>query len=159
MAKEATEAKSPKAYMAFYRVVLVKEKGGYYHFEKVIKSPQYAYEAAIELAKIDEEAQEVMGLICLNTKNRMTAIHEISRGTLNSSLIHPREVFKVAILHNAAGIILFHNHPSGDPTPSNEDIQVTERIAEAGELMGIELLDHVVIGDGRFASMKERGLM
>ena len=84
----------------------------------------------------------------------------VSIGTLYSSLVHPREVFKTAILSNAASIILFHNHPSGDPEPSTEDTTITKRIKEAGTLMGIELLDHVIIGsEGRFYSMKEQGII
>ena len=153
----ATEPKY--AYMAFYRVVLVKEKGGYYEFDKRIGSPRDAYEAILELTKIDEEAQEVLGIICVNTKNKITAVHEITRGTVDSSLCHPREVFKVAVQHNASGVIMFHNHPSGDPTPSGEDANLSLRMAGAGEIMGIEILDHLVIGDGRFVSIRERGLM
>ncbi|MNI91173.1 hypothetical protein D3C73_1487960 [compost metagenome] len=86
-------------------------------------------------------------------------MHEVSSGTLNASLVHPRETFKLAILANAASIIGCHNHPSGDPTPSPEDVEITERIRDAGSLMGIDLLDHIVLGEGSFISMKERGLM
>jgi DNA repair protein RadC len=81
-------------------------------------------------------------------------------GTLHSSLVHPREVFKAAILSNAAGFILAHNHPSGELTPSKDDIAVTERIKEAGDLLGIDLLDHIIVGDGkRYTSFREQGLM
>jgi len=89
--------------------------------------------------------------ICLNV---------VSIGCLNSSLIHPREIFKTAILSNSAGIILFHNHPSGDPEPSQEDINISTRIKEAGKIMGIELLDHIIIGsEGAFCSLKGKGLL
>ncbi len=92
----------------------------------------------------------------LNTKNNITGINVVSIGSLNSSLVHPREVFKAAILGNAAAIILAHNHPSGDPSPSPEDLEITRRLVEAGKILGIEVLDHVIIGD-RWESLKERG--
>ena len=78
---------------------------------------------------------------------------------MNASIVHPREVFKAAILNNASRIICLHNHPSGDPEPSKEDIEITRRLVEAGEIIGIEVLDHVIIGEQRYLSMKERGLM
>jgi DNA repair protein RadC len=108
---------------------------------------------------VQEEAQEVFGILVLNTKNKIVAVHEVSRGTLNNSMIHPREVFKPAVLHNAAAIICFHNHPSGDPEPSKDDIKITKRLVEAGEIMGIEILDHIIVGDDRYVSLKERGVM
>lgn len=83
----------------------------------------------------------------------------VSKGNLNSSIVHPREIFKRAVLNNAASIICMHNHPSGDPTPSQNDIDITKRIDEAGELMGIPLLDHVIIGDGTYISLKEKMLI
>jgi DNA repair protein RadC len=83
----------------------------------------------------------------------------ISVGCLTSSLVHPREVFQEAVVARAAALILFHNHPSGDPEPSAEDIALTRRLASAGTLMGIEILDHLVLGAGRFVSLKERGLL
>ena len=84
---------------------------------------------------------------------------EIFKGSLNSSLVHPREVFKEALKNSAASIIVCHNHPSGDPTPSKEDINVTKRIKECGNIMGIELLDHIIIGDNKYISLKERGYL
>ena len=104
--------------------------------------------------------REKVVAICLDVKNQPTAISTISMGTLNSSLVHPREVFKTAILSNAAGFILDHNHPSGDLTPSKDDLNVTKRLKEAGDLMGIDLLDHIIVGDGkRYTSFREQGLM
>jgi DNA repair protein RadC len=99
--------------------------------------------------------------ICLflNTKNHIIARETLSIGTLNASLVHPREVFRAAVKAGSASIICVHNHPSGDPMPSPEDIALTKRLVEAGELMGIEVLDHLVIGDGRFISLKEHGYM
>lgn len=89
-------------------------------------------------------------LVPLDGKNRALGFHVVSVGTLTASLVHPREVFKIVLLANAAAIILVHNHPSGDPTPSAEDIAITKRLQEAGDLLGIRILDHVVIGDGRY---------
>lgn len=107
---------------------------------------------------LEESDREQMIAVLVDTKNGVIGLHVVSVGDLSSAVVHPREVFKAAILANAASLILAHNHPSGDPAPSPEDIAVTKRIAEAGELLGIELLDHVVIGDaGRFVSLKERG--
>lgn len=96
--------------------------------------------------------------ILLNRKNHVLAIETISIGTLTSSLVHPREVFKPAIRRSAASIILVHNHPSGDPQPSAEDISITKRLCECGHLLGIEVLDHIIIGDGQWYSLKSSGL-
>ena len=95
----------------------------------------------------------------LNTKNQVIARETLSVGTLNASLVHPREVFRAAIKCSSASLICVHNHPSGDPTPSPEDVAMTRRLIEAGELVGIDVLDHLVIGDNRFISLKEQGYM
>jgi len=97
--------------------------------------------------------------VSLNTKNRVLGIDSVSVGSLNSSLVHPREVFKTPIRRSAASIILVHNHPSGDPAPSREDINVTRRLVEAGRILGIEVLDHLIVGDGCFTSLKELNLI
>lgn len=96
-------------------------------------------------------------VLFLNTKNRVIGKETLSIGSLNASIVHPREVFRSAIKRSSASIICAHNHPSGDPTPSPEDIEVTRRLAEAGRLVGIELLDHVIIADQAHVSMKELG--
>ena len=96
----------------------------------------------------------------MDTKNQPVSINVVSVGSLNSSIVHPREVFKVAILSNAASIIIFHNHPSGDPTPSREDVNVTNRLKEAGKLIGIDLIDHIIIGsENSYCSLKEEGIL
>ena len=130
-----------------------------YELPRKIRSPEDVYKAITAITSIEEEAQEVFGVLILNTKNKIVAVHEISRGILNASLIHPREVFKPAVLHNAAAIVCFHNHPSGDPEPSEEDIEITKRLVEAGEIMGIEVFDHIIVGDDMCVSLKKRGVM
>lgn len=99
--------------------------------------------------------------ICLylNTKNGVIGQETLSVGSLNASIVHPREVFRAAMRRACASIICVHNHPSGDPTPSPEDIQITKRLKEAGHIVGIELLDHVIVGDQDFISLKEQGLL
>jgi len=148
-----------KAYLINYRVKLVKESGGMYDIEKKINNQKAAYEAIKVVTGIQDEAQEVFGVITLDAKNKITSIQEIARGTINSCIIHPREIFKAACLHNAIGVILFHNHPSGNPDPSREDKELTRRVVEAGGIMGIEIIDHIIVGDGCFVSMKEKGVI
>ena len=107
---------------------------------------------------LGHEATEVFGILCLSTKHHFIAWHEVSRGSLDTAHVHPREVFKAALLANAACIVGAHNHPSGDPTPSPDDLELTRRLAAVGELMGILLIDHIVVGhDGRYFSFKEAG--
>jgi len=103
--------------------------------------------------------QEHFVVIFLNTKNEIIHRETIFKGSLNSSIVHPREVFREAVKRSAASIICFHNHPSGDPTPSQEDIHVTRRLADSGKMMGIEVLDHIIIGDRKFTSLKEKGYL
>lgn len=109
---------------------------------------------------LESEPVEVFGVLCLTTKHRPLAWHELSRGTLDATLVHAREVFKVAFLANAAAIVIAHNHPSGDSEPSGDDVSITRRLSEAGKLLGVELLDHLIIGhDGRYYSFSEAGRM
>ncbi|MFF2909773.1 DNA repair protein RadC [Paenibacillus sp. NPDC057934] len=122
-----------------------------------IRSPQDAYEHLYsELSYLSKEH-----FICLflNTKNRIIAKETVSVGNLNSAIVSPREVFRAAIKRASASLICAHNHPSGDATPSAEDIQLTKRLTEAGEIIGISVLDHLIIGDQQYVSLKERGLM
>ena len=104
-------------------------------------------------------AEERFYVLLLNTKNRVNGIHEVSVGSLNVTVVHPREIFKAAILSNSAAVILVHNHPSGDPTPSPEDCRLTEQIAKAGKVLDIPVLDHVIMGDHRYTSLKEKGVL
>ena len=101
--------------------------------------------------------KEVMKLLLLNTKAKLIGASDISVGTVNATLVSPRELFLEALKKNAVSIILLHNHPSGDPTPSQEDILLTQRVRKAGDLIGIELLDHIIIGDNRYISLREKG--
>ena len=98
-------------------------------------------------------------MMLLNTKNHVIGWHVVSIGSLTASVVHPREVFAPAILHHAAAIILFHNHPSGEPAPSREDIAVTQRLTKTGTVMDIPVLDHIIIGGSSFVSMKEKGFV
>ena len=117
---------------------------------------------AAELGRIflEDSDREQLIVCCLDTKNQPTSISVVSVGSVNSSIVHPREIMKCAILSNSSSIIMMHNHPSGDPTPSTEDINVSKRIFEASKLLGIELIDHIIIGrEERFVSLKEKGLL
>ena len=114
---------------------------------------------SILLQLLQDQPCEVFAILCLSTKHRVIAYHEVSRGTLDATLVHPREVFKAALLANAAAIVLCHNHPSGEPTPSPDDLQLTRRLVGAGALLGVDVLDHVIVGDGRYYSFKESGCL
>ncbi|TDT61195.1 RadC family protein [Fonticella tunisiensis] len=103
--------------------------------------------------------KEHLKVIFLNTKNVVIDVKDISIGSLNSSIVHPREVYSEAIRKISSSIIVCHNHPSGDPSPSQEDISITKRLWEVGKLVGIELLDHIIIGDGNYISLKEKGII
>ena len=122
-----------------------------------VRSPQDCGMLAVDL--IGSEDREVLLVLCLNTKNDVVAIHRCHVGSLNSSIVHPREVFKSAILNNTTSIITSHNHPSFNCSPSSVDIEVTKRIQEAGILLGIELLDHIIVTPSTFLSLKEKGYM
>ena len=106
-----------------------------------------------------KEPKEQFITLHLDGKNRIICMDLVSIGSLNQSIVHPRSVFMTACLSSAAAIICVHNHPTGDPTPSSEDISITRRLKEAGELMGIKLLDHIIVGDGTYLSFTERGLL
>ncbi len=122
-----------------------------------ISSPQDV--ANLLLPELRDAKQEHFKALLMDTKNRVMRVVTVTIGTLDGSLVHPREVFKEAITASAASIIVAHNHPSGDPSPSREDKAVTLRLVECGKLLGIELLDHIIVGDNRYVSFKERGLL
>lgn len=133
---------------------VVREKSFLYP-KRRITSPEDAYNL-VKSFLVDVD-REYFLVICLDTKNQPTAINICHMGSLNASIVHPREVLKPAILSNSASIIVAHNHPSSDPTPSREDIEVTKRLIEAGRIIGIDLLDHIIVGTDRFISLKEKG--
>jgi DNA repair protein RadC len=123
-----------------------------------ITSPDDAHKLAASY--IADEDREVFLVMMLNTKNQVIGLHRAHVGSLNASIVHPRDVMKSAILNNAASIIVSHQHPSGDTTPSREDIEVTKRLAEAGRVLGIEVLDHVIVSHtGNHTSLKEKGYL
>ncbi|MEK4244454.1 DNA repair protein RadC [Psychrobacillus sp. FSL K6-2684] len=135
---------------------MVKESSLLYK-DRNVKSPQDGYKLFKQfLGELDREYFVVM---CLDVKNQPTMINVCHIGSLNASIVHPREVMKTAIMSNSASIIVAHNHPSGKPEPSQEDIDVTKRLVEAGKILGIEVLDHLVIGENTFVSLKEKGYM
>ena len=142
------------------RIKLVKESAGLY-CNNYISSPEDAAEIAAKFFEDMSSDREIFAVMLLNTKNRVIGINVVSVGSLTASVVHPREVFKAACLANAANIILTHNHPSGDPAPSKEDISITSRLVQAGRLMDIPVLDHIVIGDntGRSISFKANNLI
>jgi DNA repair protein RadC len=111
------------------------------------------------MASMRDLRKELLYVLCLDTKNNVIKQRRIFEGSLNTSIVHPREVFRFAIEEAAASIILVHNHPSGDPAPSPEDIRATKQLIEVGDLLQIPVLDHVIIGDGCYISMKEEGII
>lgn len=134
------------------RISLVREEEGMYHPQ--ISQSQDVYDLSADMMGLDREEFRIL---LLDTKHYVRNVHTVGIGSLNVTIVHPREVYKAAVLANASAIIAIHNHPSGDPTPSPEDYVLTERLKEAGEILGIRLLDHVVIGYNRFYSFADHG--
>lgn len=139
-------------------VQMVKERHYLYNSNR-LTAPQQAAEAFTQI--IGDVDREYFVTLFLDGKNRITGLHVVSQGSLNQSIVHPRETFKAAILANAAAVILAHNHPSGDTSPSHEDREITRRLREAGELLGIKVLDHVIVATdtGNYTSFTETGLL
>lgn len=115
--------------------------------------------AELLMPQYGNRAVEQFGVVLLDTKHRVLRDAVLSVGTLDASIVHPREIFREAVAAGAAAIVLFHNHPSGDPEPSREDTRLTERLLAAGVLMGINVIDHVILGDARYFSYREKGLL
>ena len=149
-----TKRHPEKRYLPCCSIRLVRE-GTIVADRNVIRTPEDAHH--ILQPHFAELTCEHFVAVMLNTKNRVLAVSTVSVRSLNASIFHPRELFQRAILTNAASVVLAHNHPSGDPTPSPEDIELTKRLVEAGKLLDIAILDHIIIGAGKFASLKERG--
>ena len=146
--------------LSIYSLKLVKESGGRYDLPtKSIHSPKDVYKVVEEVFHLSEQAEEVLVMLTVDRQNNISGCFKVSQGSVASSIVHPREIFKRAVLANASSIILAHNHPAGSTTPSKEDKEVTKRIEEAGKIMGIELLDHIIVGDNNYSSFKEDGLL
>ncbi|RLQ93632.1 RadC family protein [Falsibacillus albus] len=146
--------KQPAKRVNIVSLKLVKENSFLYP-ERNVRSPEDAYKLLKQfLVEVD---REYFIVVCLDTKNQPTTINVCHIGSLNASIVHPREVLKPAILSNSASVIVAHNHPSNDPTPSREDIEVTKRLVEAGKIIGIDVLDHLVVCADKFISLKEKG--
>ena len=142
------------------RVVLEKEVSVYCpEVDRKMNNPEKIVALATKYLKMQELPEEYMYMICMNTKLDMIGVFEISHGNVNSSIVGTREVFQKALLANAVSIAFIHNHPSGDSTPSREDVEVTRRLMEAGKILGIQVLDHIVIGRPGFSSLKEKGYL
>jgi len=143
------------------RLQVVKEEEFPYSCKATINSPADIRDLLTKHMEIHLEAEEVFIMVTVDTKNRVTGIFEVSRGSLSASLVHPREVFKRALLMNASRIFVAHNHPSGDVTPSADDAAITRRLRDAGDILGVSLLDHLIIGDTteRYYSFKENGVI
>lgn len=141
-----------------FRIALVREPGVKLAERPEMRQPAAAARVLAEY--IGEADRELFVVALLTIRGRILGLHTVSVGCLTSSLVHPREVFKPAILASSSAILIAHNHPSGDPEPSAEDLALTRRLAAAGTILGIEVLDHVVLGEqGRFVSFRARGLL
>jgi len=145
-----------KQIKAVYETLTIKEEVGSYllPFTRYI-SPDQVFAT---FGFLRQETKEYFFALHLDGKNRICCVDEVSVGSLNQSIVHPREVFKTALLSSAVAIILLHNHPTGDPTPSREDIEITRRLREAGDIIGIRILDHIIIGDSH-VSFVNQGLL
>jgi DNA repair protein RadC len=156
--EEMTMTKTARKSLDIVTIQMKKERKFLCNGDRVTM-PQQAAEAFCGL--VGNPDRECFVALLLDSKNRITALHLVSQGSLNQSIVHPRETFKAAILANAAAVILAHNHPTGDLTPSSEDIAITRRLKDAGELLGIQVLDHIIVdtdsGDSR--AFTEMGLL
>jgi len=148
--------KQPRKYIPIYQVTLVRE-GTVKVYDKCLTAPKQAADLAREyIGSVD---RETFIILMLNTKNYIIGINTVSIGSLSASIVHPREIFKPAMLCNSASVILSHNHPSGHPDPSQEDLQVTRRLVDAGNVLGVAIRDHIIIGADSYFSFKEKGLI
>lgn len=145
--------------MKLYNYKIVREKSEtYYDGRKSLNTPTEAAKMFREFYKESYDLdKEHFSVIMVDTKNKVIGINLVSMGTVNQTLVHPREVFRPAVMASANSVFVCHNHPSGDPTPSREDITITKRLVEAGKMLGITVLDHVILGDKRHSSLRELG--
>lgn len=139
-----------------YNVTLVKEDcKRYTAIDRKVNCPSKIADVLTTAMNMDKLAQEIFVLLAFDTQKNLIGLFEVSRGTINETLVHPAEIFKRALVCNAHSIAIAHNHPAGNARPSSEDKQITERIKRCGEMMGIPLIDHVIIGDGQYYSFLE----
>lgn len=139
---------------------LVKEKGvNYDGSHEHLDNPSSVQQMMKEVFKLDMQTEEYLYMVCLSAKGHCLGVFEVSHGTVNSSLVTPREVFLKALLCGAVHIVLCHNHPSGDVWPSGEDTKITKRIYECGKMMNIELSDHIIVGENNYYSFRENGVV
>lgn len=124
---------------------------------RIVRSPDNVDHLARVFLHLPEQSEEYLYMVCMNTKNVITSVFELSHGSVNSSIFSVREMFQKALLANAVSVILMHNHPSGDCTPSRQDVEVTKRAVQAGDILGVQVLDHLIIGDKGYCSLKEKG--
>lgn len=153
-----------KQILTKFKLQVIKEKEYEYSCINVLKlgCPYDFMQICSKTLELTKEPEEIFGMVTLDTKNNITGYFEVSRGSINSSIVHPREVFKRAVLQNASSIAFIHNHPSGETEPSHEDINLTNRLEECGRILGIKLLDHIIIGNedsDNFFSFKEEGMI
>lgn len=147
-----------------FKLQVIKETEYEYNCNSVqrIGSPSDLAYVCLNVLDLAREPEEVFGMFTLDTKNNLTGYFEISKGSLNSSIVHPREAYKRALLQNASSVVFVHNHPSGEPEPSHEDIVLTNRLDESGKILGIRLLDHIIVGNefsNAFYSFKKECLL
>lgn len=145
--------------ITIYNLKVVKETTVKYNLKSSISSPKDAYYLFRDALEMDTLVEEYLYMMCLNTKNEVIGVFRVSQGNISSSIVHPREVFKRACIMNSASIIIAHNHPSGNPQPSKEDIDITRRLVECGKILGIDVLDHIIIGEDKYVSLKEKGII
>lgn len=150
-------AKNPRYRAPRYKISLVKDGGSVYATAKPLTNMRLVYDLAQEL--FEEIDREAFYVFCLDGKLKVIGVNLVSLGTLDAAIVHPREVFKAAILLNASSIICAHNHPSGNPQPSGQDAQLTSRLVAAGTILGIPLNDHVICGEDSYFSFNERGMI
>ena len=142
------------------RAVLEKEHSlNYPEIDRKMNSPEKVVSLAKYYLRLPEQTEEYLYMVCMNNKLEATGVFELSHGNVNSSIVSIREMFQKALLANAVSIIVMHNHPSGDPTPSREDVQVTKRMVEAGQLLGVQVLDHIIVGRPGYVSLKDKGYL
>ena len=154
--KEGIKKKVSAKRVDIVSLKVIKERSILYK-DRQVRSPQDSYE--IIRTFLEDSDREMFIAMSLDVKNQPTNIQICHIGSLNASIVHPREVLKMSILSNSASLIVFHNHPSGKVEPSPEDHEVTKRLKAAGEIMGIELIDHLIIGEHKFLSFKEKGYL